>query len=396
MSNRFAPERPSDDAGRDGRPDEARPRDGRTDRAGVRDGRTDGAGSFSDRVLDASPIATVVVDRSGDIVYANDRAEETLGRSREEVTGRRYDEPEWNTYDEGGAPVTVEDHPVTRVFETGEPDYGFEHWIELPDGTERWLSSNSVPLFDEEEVEFAVVSFEDVTAMKRREERLTSDHVRLLEYRTDRAAVPPSLRAGGGGETRIDVESVIPLPNGTVVQYMSTADLPASEFVDAVEEVPHYLEARLLSTVDGRTRVEAHADSATVSQTFQSLGGRPRAVVIAPDEVRFLGELPGDVDPRRAAAGIREFHSDVELVSGELVYSPHLLSDIVSDALTERQLAALDAAYFGGYFDSPRKSTGEDLAKRFGVTRQTFNQHLRSAQRVVFRHLFEKSGADGR
>ena len=348
------------------------------------------------RVFDVSPISTVVVDSTGAITFANERAAETLGLAGETLTSRTYDQSEWKIYYDDGTPIPVEEHPVTRVFETSEPDFGFEHWIELPGGSERWLSSNSSPVLDEAgEVEHVVVSFEDATALKRREERLTSDHVRFLEFRTDRSAVPPSLRVEDD-ETRIEVDSVVSLPDGTTVQYMGTSDLAANDFVTAVEEVPHYLEARLLSSIDGYSRVEGHAESGTVSQVFPTLGGRARAVVIAPKEVRFLGELPGDVDPRLAADGIRRFHPEVELVSEELVYSPHVLYDVVADALTDRQHAVLDAAYYGGYFDSPRASTGDELADRFGVTRQTFNQHLRKAQRTVFRHLFEKSGANAR
>ncbi|WP_207586939.1 bacterio-opsin activator domain-containing protein [Halomontanus rarus] len=348
------------------------------------------------RVFDVSPISTVVVDRMGAIAFANEIAAETLGLTDETITSRTYDRSEWQIYYDDGTPVSVDEHPVTRVFETGEPDFGFEHWIELPDGSERWLSSNSSPVLDRAgEVEYVVVSSEDVTALKRREERLTSDHVRHLEFRTDQSAVPPSLRVEAD-DVRLEVDSVISLPDGTTVQYMGTSDLSASDFVEAVEEVPHYRNVRLLSTTDGYSRLEAHAESTTVSEVFPSLGGRARAVIIASDEVRFCGELPGDVDPRLAAAGIRKFHPDVELVSEELVYSPHLLSDIVADALTDRQTTALEAAYFGGYFDTPRASTGDELAERFGVTRQTFNQHLRKAQRIVFRHLFEKSGADAR
>ena len=356
------------------------------------------------RLFDVNPVGTVVVDSSGTIAFANGRAAETLDLPREEIVGRPYDPAAWNSRYDDGAPIPLEEHPVTRVFETGDPVFGFEHWIELPDGTERWLSTNTAPVPDEGgEVEYVVVSFEDVTALKRREERLTSDHVRRLEFRADRSAVPPSLRVDGG-EIRIRVDSVVSLPDGTTVQYMGTADLSAGDFVDAVEEVPHYLDARLLSTSDGYSRIEAHAKStaasdaepATVAEVFHALGGRARSITVARDEVRFLGELPGDVDLRLAADGIRRFHPEVELLSEELVYSPHLLYDVVDDALTERQLAVLDAAYFGGYFDTPRASTGDELADRFGVTRQTFNQHLRKAQRTVFRHLFEESGADAR
>ncbi|ELY41502.1 helix-turn-helix domain-containing protein [Natronorubrum tibetense] len=348
------------------------------------------------QVFDVSPVSTVVVDSSGTIAFANDRASESLGLASEQLTGRVYHPSEWPIYDGDGAPIALDDHPVTRTFESGEPVYGFEHWIELPDGSERWFSSSTSPVLDDEgAVEYVVVAFEDVTALKRREKRLTSDHARLLEYRASESAVPPSLRVDDG-ETRIDIDSIVSLPDGTTVQYMGTSDLSASEFVTMVEEVPHYLDARLLSSIDGYTRIEAHAETTTVSHVFQSLGGQARTIIVSPDAVRFRGELPGDVDPRLAADGIREFHPEVELVSEKLVYSPHLLYDVVADALTDRQLAVLDAAYFGGYFDSPRASTGDELANRFGVTRQTFNQHLRKAQRTVFRHLFEKSGADAR
>ncbi|ELY59150.1 PAS/PAC sensor protein [Natronococcus amylolyticus DSM 10524] len=369
------------------------------------DGSTDGWGGdqactppedLARQVFDVNPVGTIVVDATGTMIFANERAAATLDLSREEIADRTYDSDEWNIYYDDGRSVPNEENPVSRVFETGEPVFGFEHWIELPDGSERWLSSNTAPVPNENgAIEYVVVAFEDVTKLKRREKRLTSDHVRRLEFRASESAVPPSLRIEGG-ETRIDIDSVVPLPDGTTVQYMGTADLSASDFVTAVEEVPHYIDARLLSSADGYNRVEAHAESTTVAQVFPSLGGRARTIVIAPEEVRFLGELPGDVDPRLAADGIREFHPDVELVSEDLVYSPHLLYDVVADALTERQLAVLDAAYFGGYFDTPRTSTGDELADRFGVTRQTFNQHLRKAQRTVFRHLFEKSGAEAR
>ncbi|SIR94058.1 helix-turn-helix domain-containing protein [Natronorubrum thiooxidans] len=351
---------------------------------------------LAQRAFDVGPVSTVVVDQTKTITFANERAAATLDIARETLVTDACDLADWNIYHDDGTPIPIAEHPVASVFETGTPEYGFEHWIELPGGSERWLSSNSSPVLDEAgEVEYVVVSFEDVTALKRREERLTSDHVRLVEFRTDQSAVPPSLRVDSG-ETRIEVDSVVSLPEETTVQYMGTSDLPASDFVTAVEEVPHYLDARLLSSIDGYSRIEAQAESGTVSQVFPSLGGRARAVIVASNEVRFLGELPGDVDPRLAADGIRAFHPEVELVSEELVYSPHLLYDIVTDALTDRQLAVLDTAYFGGYFETPRTSTGDELADRFGVTRQTFNQHLRKAQRTVLRHLFEKSGANAR
>lgn len=348
-------------------------------------------------VLDQCPAGVILVDSSGTIAYANERAAATVDSTRADLVGRTYADQSWEISYVDGTPISEENHPVGRVFETGEPVYQFDHYLTLADGTERWISSNISPVFgDDGSVTYVVIAIVDVTSLKHRDEGLTSDHVRLVEFRADRSAVPPSLRASDADETRIEVESVVSLPDETSVQYMSTADLSAGDFVATIEEVPHFFEVRLLSTTEERTRIEAHAEPGTVSEVFPSLGGRPRAITVHRDEVRFLGELPGDVDPRRAGDCIREFHTGIELVSQELVYSPHMLYDVVADALTDRQFAAIEAAYFGGYFDTPRDSTGRDLSDRFGVTRQTFNQHLRNAQQTVFRHLFEKSGADVR
>src|SRR6056297_3354922 len=144
-----------------------------------------------ERVLEASPVSIVVVEPSGDISFANERAEELLGLERDEITNRTYRQSEWDIHHGDGTPVADDDHPVTRVLETGEPDFGFEHWIRLPDGTERWLSSNSAPVRnDDGEVEYVVVGFEDATPLKEREDKLTSEKTRLLELYSERLFEP--------------------------------------------------------------------------------------------------------------------------------------------------------------------------------------------------------------
>ena len=126
-----------------------------------------------ERVLEVSPVGIVVVERSGRITLANDRAEELLGLEREKITQRRYNQPVWDIYHEDGTPIPDSEHPVTQVLESGEPVFGFEHWIELEDGSERWLSSNAAPILgDDGTVERVVVGLDDATRLKQREEQL--------------------------------------------------------------------------------------------------------------------------------------------------------------------------------------------------------------------------------
>jgi HTH-type transcriptional regulator, bacterioopsin transcriptional activator and related proteins len=61
----------------------------------------------------------------------------------------------------------------------------------------------------------------------------------------------------------------------------------------------------------------------------------------------------------------------------------------VRGRLTDRQLVALETAYRSGYFDWPRPVDGSDLATSMDIARQTFHQHLRSAQRKLLAGFFD-------
>ncbi|MEZ3170097.1 PAS domain S-box protein [Halorubrum sp. RMP-47] len=125
------------------------------------------------RVFKVAPVGIVIVEASGDISRANERAEEILGLERSEITSRTYQNQKWDITYADGTPITVSEHPVTRVLQSGDPVVGLEHWIEQPDGSKKWLSSHSTPVFDEEgDVERVVVGLDDITHVKTREERL--------------------------------------------------------------------------------------------------------------------------------------------------------------------------------------------------------------------------------
>lgn len=65
------------------------------------------------------------------------------------------------------------------------------------------------------------------------------------------------------------------------------------------------------------------------------------------------------------------------------------VADELSESLTERQSTALKVAHQGGFFEQPRRANGDQLADSMNITRQTFHQHLQSAQRKVFDAVIE-------
>jgi len=175
-------------------------------------------------------------------------------------------------YDDG-TPVSEDEHPVTRVLETKEPDYGFEHWIDLPNGTERWLSSNSAPVLSEdEEVEYVVVGFEDTTRLKEREDKLTSDKRRVLELYSKQLFSP--LLDVVDGDMRIDVDEVVRLQDGSVLQYITGRGISAKELIDVFDQAYGVDDTRLLQSSADKCRVEVHVEAPTVSLVFAELGDR--------------------------------------------------------------------------------------------------------------------------
>jgi len=356
-----------------------------------------GEHTLIEQVLKASPVSIVVVSPSGKIEFANERAEEMLGLERSEITSRTYRQPEWNIYYDDGTPIPVDEHPITRIFQTGEPVFGFEHWLELPDGTERWLSSNSAPvLSDTGDVEYIITGIEDVSSLKDREDKLTSDETRVIELSSEDLFEP--FLAATDGDFQITIDEVITLPDGTALQYLTATGISTKALRDVFVHQFNVLDTRLLRSTEEGCKLEIHVEDATVPLIFDRYDGRVTALVENLDDSGpvLICEVPGNIEPRTIVGEARHIYSDIEVLSHELSYSPRLLYDLVTTVLTDKQFAALQMAYYGGYFDTPRSSTGNELASRLGITRQTYNRHLRKAEHAVFEQLFEASGKGAR
>jgi len=116
------------------------------------------------RIMEASPVGITLVDREGQITFANSQAEKVLGLTRDEITQRTYNAPEWHitTYD--GAPFPDEDLPFQQVMSTRQPVHDIQHMIAWPDGRRLALSINGVPILNATgDVDSVVFTIENIT-----------------------------------------------------------------------------------------------------------------------------------------------------------------------------------------------------------------------------------------
>ncbi len=107
------------------------------------------------------------------IIFCNPRAEEILGMTADQMSGRTSLDPRWQAIHEDGSPFPGETHPVIQTLRTGKAHYNVVMGVHKPDSTLTWIVINSQPiLYDVLSQNSGVVaSFTDITQQKEREEQ---------------------------------------------------------------------------------------------------------------------------------------------------------------------------------------------------------------------------------
>ncbi len=120
------------------------------------------------RIMETSPVGIVVTDQAGKITFANHRAEEVLGLTREAIAQRTGRVLDWHSTDLEGNPLVEQSSPLKQVLDSGQVAHDVRFTIGRPNGRHTLLSTNATPLFDATgKIDGMVATVEDIT------ERLT-------------------------------------------------------------------------------------------------------------------------------------------------------------------------------------------------------------------------------
>ncbi len=160
-------------------------------------------------------------------------------------------------------------------------------------------------------------------------------------------------------------------------------------------------EARADPSVADHRLVEDGGDRSTVEVRFRESGAERlaghgatvRSVTVEDGVAEFRVEVSQDTDVRSVVEALQSVYDDAVLTARREVDRPVRTArerrDRIAERLTDRQLTALKLAYYGGYFDWPRGSTGEEIADAMEVSAPTMHQHLRRALRELSAAFFE-------
>jgi len=224
------------------------------------------------------------------------------------------------------------------------------------------------------------------------ERRDVLDPTAELEFRS--AEIARLCRTETDADFELALDSTVSLSDGTERLFWAVNGLSPQIVRSLVESgFPSASDFRLLKDVEESARFHVTATDQSIAAIFDTFDGELQTVTIKDDTATVIGRFPETVDSTTVVQAIREQYSDIELVAQRRLLTPTYLRQFVDEELTDRQQAALQLAYFGGYYERPRLKTGDELAAELGISRQTFHYHLRRAESTVFYHLFEQAAA---
>jgi PAS domain S-box-containing protein len=153
-------------------------------------------------------------------------------------------------------------------------------------------------------------------------------------------------------------------------------------------------EARVLAEYDDEFLLQATVTDTLVA-TLMDRGAVTQALSVEDGIARYTVELPRESDARALFEYVTEQYDNTELVGyhehERPIESRQEFRADLEDRLTDRQLTALRTAYFSGFFAWPREVDGDELAEMMDISRSTFHQHLRVAERKILDAFFEYS-----
>ncbi len=306
--------------------------------------------------------------------------------------------------------------PTGRALRTGEmqtildvhDDSDYEQWRDVADDYD-FQSSAAIPIRHEDttygvlnvyanrsdafrEQERTVVEHlghlvGHAIAAAERKQALMSDAVVELEFRIREIA--DAIGDGTVPETPIELERTISVDDEFLV-YGTVAEDGISEVERLAETAPFWESVTVIGEhVDG-VRFELRLSDPPLMSTVASLGGSVRRAVIGED-LRLTAQFPQDTDVREVVDALQDEYDSAEAVARRQVTErderPGHLADVWSEELTDRQRTVVETAYFAGFFEWPRATSGEDVAASLDISGPTFSQHLRAAENKIFARL---------
>ncbi|MFC7132827.1 MULTISPECIES: PAS domain S-box protein [Salinibaculum] len=220
---------------------------------------------------------------------------------------------------------------------------------------------------------------------------LLSDRATEMEFEVQDATCL-LLRLARALDCTLEVERMTTDPGDRLTVLLRALDVSPEQLRDRAARESAIADARLVDSDDG-ARIECRFAEPFLASTLAEQGIVVREITAEPSTCRLTAAVPSHFSVRRAVDTIGAMYPDAELLAkrerrGSLAARDAFVETIL-EQLTGRQREVVELAYRRGYFESPKQTSGAELADELGFSSSALHNHIRSAQRKLFAALFE-------
>jgi PAS domain S-box-containing protein len=228
-----------------------------------------------------------------------------------------------------------------------------------------------------------------ISASERKRALLTTSMTRLEYTVSDPSFV--LTRLAGAADCTLTYEGGVQQTASANYVFVTVEDAPLDAVVDATESLRVVEDVQRIRGGDTGGVLRLRLTEPFLATELADHGAVLQSATATREGTELVVDVTGSVEGRHVTQFVGERFGDVELASKQTreQASEHGFYASVLDRLTDRQLEVIETAYYSGFFESPRKATGEVVANSLDISPQAFYQHVRTAQRKLFAALID-------
>ncbi|WP_410765886.1 PAS domain S-box protein [Haloferax sp. DFSO60] len=189
-------------------------------------------------------------------------------------------------------------------------------------------------------------------------------------------------------EGTVTIEKTVEVSEEQYLAYGTVTDEGLDALKKLFEANSGWDELSLSESASGEQTFQISLSKAPVTSEVAEQGGEVVESRIVDGTIHLRFHLPPGTDVRAITDVVQTAYPGTKMTARRQVnrLEPDV-EDTLTNELTDRQRASLEASFHAGFFEWPRASSGEDIAELLDISPSTFHQHLRTAERKVFDSL---------
>ena len=225
-----------------------------------------------------------------------------------------------------------------------------------------------------------------------RKKALVSDAAVELTFELDDPSVLP-IQCAREADATFEFEALVEQSDATLRIFFTVSGVDPETVSDVCGHSPIVQHVSLLAEREGEYQYEAVVSEGSFLGTLISYGAHPTEMRADPAGGEVTVELPQSGDVQSFIRMFTSEYDGAKLLSRKQFDRPvqtrEQFKADYKERLTERQIEVLKTAYFSGFFEQPRVTSGKELAAKLGVSQPTINRHIRTGERKLFDVVFD-------